>query len=189
MAKITLQSFLMLLVMTVVTGVLYPLAITLAAQTVFPNQANGSLIKANGKVIGSALLGQKFSQDKYFYARPSATGSYPYNAAGSGGSNLGPTNEDLIKQMKERAESFEKINHGNSKIPTDLITSSASGLDPHISVEAARYQAQRVASARRLDVEIVRDLVDKETEQRQWLVFGEPRVNVLKLNLALDELK
>lgn len=189
MAKITLQSLLMLLVMTVVTGLLYPLLITLAAQTVFPNQANGSLITVNGKVIGSALLGQKFAQDKYFYARPSATGSYPYKAAGSGGSNLGPTNEDLIKQMKERAENFEKTNHGNSKIPTDLITSSASGLDPHISVEAARYQAQRVASARRLDVEIVRNLVDKEIEQRQWLVFGEPRINVLKLNLALDELK
>lgn len=189
MAKITLQSLLMLLVMTVVTGLLYPLVITLVAQTVFPKQANGSLIMVNGKVIGSALLGQKFSQDKYFYTRPSATGSYPYNAGGSGGSNLGPTNEDLIKQMKERAENFEKTNHTNSKIPTDLITSSASGLDPHISVEAARYQAQRLASARKLEVETVRNLVAKETEQRQWLIFGEPRVNVLKLNLALDELR
>jgi K+-transporting ATPase ATPase C chain len=189
MAKITLQSILMLLVMTVVTGVLYPLAITLAAQTVFPNQANGSLIKANGKVIGSALLGQKFSQDKYFLGRPSATGSYPYNAAGSGGSNLGPTNEDLIKQMKERCANFEKTNHGTAKIPIDLITSSASGLDPHISLEAAEYQVQRVANARNIDVSEIRNLVAKQREPRQWLFFGEPRVNVLKLNLALDEIK
>lgn len=189
MAKIALQSFLLLLVMTFVTGLFYPVGVTLLSQFLFPYQANGSLINENGKIVGSALLGQKFSQEKYFFSRPSATGTYPYNASGSGGSNLGPTNADLISQMKERATNIEKNNQTALKIPTDLITTSASGLDPHISVEAAEYQLARVARARNLDVEKVRDLVSKTTEPRQWLVFGDPRVNVLKLNLKLDELK
>ena len=176
--------------MTVITGVIYPAVITLAAQVLFPHQANGSLIRdTNGRVIGSELLGQQFSQDKYFQSRPSATGSYPYNAAGSGGSNLGPTNEDLLKQLKERAFSWGKANNSKSKIPTDLVTASSSGLDPHISVEAAEYQIERVAKARHLEVAQVRNCVLGETESRQLLVFGEPRVNVLKLNLALDSLK
>lgn len=190
MAKLALQSLLMLLVLSVVTGLIYPVAITIAAQAIFPHQAKGSLIKdAKGKIIGSELLGQQFTQDKYFISRPSATGTYAYNAAGSGGSNLGPTNDDLLKQIKERADSLEKTNHSAKKIPTDLVTTSSSGLDPHISVEAAEYQIERVAKSRNLNPEEVRALVKKETEERQWHIFGDPRVNVLKLNLALDELK
>lgn len=189
MTRLALQSILMLLVMTVITGLLYPMTITLLAQTAFPHQANGSLLKnAKGQVVGSELLGQQFSQDKYFHTRPSATGGYPYNAAGSGGSNLGPTNQDLLKQIEERAEALTKANPGSKKIPTDLVTASSSGLDPHISVEAAQYQIERVAKARQINEAKVESLVRRETEDRQWRLFGEPRVNVLKLNLALDEL-
>lgn len=190
MAKLALQSILMLLVMTVITGLVYPTAITLIAQSAFAHQANGSLLKnEKGQVVGSELLGQQFSQDKYFLTRPSATGGYPYNAAGSGGSNLGPTNQDLLKQIKERAEALTKANPSGKKIPTDLVTASSSGLDPHISVEAAQYQIERVAKARQLETAKIESLVRSKTEDRQWHFFGEPRVNVLKLNLALDELK
>ncbi|HNB21962.1 MAG TPA: potassium-transporting ATPase subunit KdpC [Candidatus Melainabacteria bacterium] len=190
-AKSVLQSFLLLLTMTVITGVIYPVAVTAVAQAVFKHQANGSLVRdAKGKVFGSELLGQQFSQDKYFYSRPSATGSYAYNAAGSCGSNLGPTNQDLLKLVRERTDKLRR-NHPNAdgKIPTDLVTASSSGLDPHISVESAEFQIARVANARGLGFALVKSMVQRETEPRQYNIFGEPRVNVLKLNLALDKLK
>lgn len=177
--------------MTVITGVIYPVAVTAVAQAVFKHQANGSLVRdAKGKVFGSELLGQQFSQDKYFYSRPSATGSYAYNAAGSCGSNLGPTNQDLLKLVRERTDKLRR-NHPNAdgKIPTDLVTASSSGLDPHISVESAEFQIARVANARGLGFALVKSMVQRETEPRQYNIFGEPRVNVLKLNLALDKLK
>ncbi|MCC7527817.1 MAG: potassium-transporting ATPase subunit KdpC, partial [Candidatus Melainabacteria bacterium] len=149
MQKVLIQSALMLSIMTIVTGVAYPLFVTLIAQTFFPHQANGSLIKNDkGEIIGSELLGQQFSEAKYFSSRPSATSPYPYNAAGSGGSNLGPTNEDLVKQIAERIKTQRSYPGASpDKIPVDLVTASASGLDPHISVEAAQYQAARVAAA------------------------------------------
>lgn len=190
-AKSVLQSFLLLLIMTVINGVFYPVAVTALAQAVFKHQANGSLIRdSKGQVLGSELLGQQFSQDKYFYSRPSATGSYAYNAAGSCGSNLGPTNQDLLKLVQERADRLRRSDpNTDGKIPTDLVTASSSGLDPHISVESAEFQIARVANARGLSFERVKSLVQRETEPRQCNVFGEPRVNVLKLNLALDKLK
>jgi K+-transporting ATPase ATPase C chain len=189
--KVLIQSALMLLVMTIVTGVAYPLFITLIAQFLFPHQANGSLIKnEKGEVVGSEFLGQQFSEAKYFSSRPSATSPYPYNAAGSSGSNLGPTNEDLAKQIAERIKT-QKNYPGASpdKMPIDLVTASASGLDPHISVEAARYQAARVAAARSMSKEVMLDLIEKSIEPRQFQFLGEPRINVLKLNLLLDRPK
>lgn len=177
--------------MTIVTGVAYPLFITLIAQFLFPHQANGSLIKnEKGEVVGSEFLGQQFSEAKYFSSRPSATSPYPYNAAGSSGSNLGPTNEDLAKQIAERIKT-QKNYPGASpdKMPIDLVTASASGLDPHISVEAARYQAARVAAARSMSKEVMLDLIEKSIEPRQFQFLGEPRINVLKLNLLLDRPK
>jgi len=181
----------MLLIMTIVTGVAYPLFITIAAQSLFPHQANGSLIKNDkGEVIGSELLGQQFSQAKYFSSRPSATSPYPYNAAGSSGSNLGPTNGDLIKQIAERIKAQRSYPGASSeKMPTDLVTASGSGLDPDISVEAAKYQVSRVAAARSISQESVLELISKCAKPRQFQILGEPRVNVLKLNLLLDRRK
>ncbi len=177
--------------MTIVTGVAYPLFVTMVAQSFFPHQANGSLVKnEKGEVVGSELLGQQFSEAKYFSSRPSATSPYPYNAAGSCGSNLGPTNEDLKKQVAERIKT-QKDYPGASKdkVPADLVMASASGLDPHISVESARYQADKVATARSISKEAVLSLVDKCVEPRQLQILGEPRVNVLKLNMLLDRPK
>lgn len=184
------DAFLMLVVLTVVTGVVYPLVVTGIAQGVFPAQANGSLVERDGKVVGSALIGQPFSDPKYFWSRPSATGPMPYNAGASSGSNQGPLNPALADAVKGRIEALQKADPDNkAPVPVDLVTASASGLDPHISPAAAAYQADRVAKVRGLAPEKVRALVAEHTEGRQLGFLGEPRVNVLKLNLALDALK
>jgi potassium-transporting ATPase KdpC subunit len=180
-------SFLMLVAMTVLTGIIYPLAITGLAHILFPKQANGSLIVRGGRVIGSELLGQSFDDPKHFWGRPSATAPFPYNSAASAGSNFGPLNPDLAKNMEARRRALRAADPGNDKpIPIDLVTSSASGLDPHISPEAAEFQVARVARNRGVPIEVVRALVAKYTRGRQWGFLGEPTVNVLMLNLALD---
>ncbi|RPJ38192.1 MAG: potassium-transporting ATPase subunit KdpC [Chloroflexi bacterium] len=176
--------------LTLLTGLLYPAVITGLAQLIFPYQANGSLITRNGQVVGSALIGQPFNEPKYFWGRPSATGGQPYNAAASSGSNLGPTNPALGEQVSERIAALKAADPGNNQpIPVDLVTASASGLDPDISIAAAQYQAARVARERGISLEQVQTLIDQNTTGRQFGILGEPRVNVLRLNLALDELK
>jgi potassium-transporting ATPase KdpC subunit len=178
-----------LAVLTVITGIAYPLIVTGIAQVVFPRLANGSLIVKDGKPAGSALIVQPFDDPKYFWGRPSATTPFQYNAGSSSGSNLSPTNPDLVRAVQERVATLRAADPGNSApVPVDLVTASASGLDPHISPAAALYQAPRVARVRRLDPAKVRDLVEKHTEGRFWGLLGEPRVNVLELNLALDSL-
>jgi K+-transporting ATPase ATPase C chain len=180
----------MLLLLTVLTGLVYPLTVTGLAQLFFPDQANGSLIVGEGKVIGSKLIGQYFDKPEYFWSRPSATAPFPNNAAASGGSNLGPTNPALIEAVKARVAALRAADPGNDlPIPVDLVTASGSGLDPHISPAAALYQAKRVARARNLDETTVLTLVAQHTEGRQLGVLGEPRVNVLRLNLALDAVR
>ncbi|MBE3597629.1 MAG: potassium-transporting ATPase subunit KdpC [Limnochordaceae bacterium] len=179
----------LLVALTVLLGVVYPLAMTGIAQVVFPWQANGSLIRHDGKVVGSALIGQAFSDPKYFWSRPSATSPLPYNAGASSGSNLGPLNPKLRAAVEERLRALAEADPSAAgPVPADLVTASGSGLDPHISPAAAAYQVPRVARARRLSQQQVRELVARYTEGRQWGILGEPRVNVLKLNLALDEL-
>jgi potassium-transporting ATPase KdpC subunit len=179
-----LVSFLSL---SVITGVAYPLAVHAAAQGIFPQKANGSLIQVDGKTVGSSLIGQPFSDAKYFWSRLSATGPAPYNGAASTGSNLGPTNPALIKAVKDRIAALKEADPDNtSAIPVDLVTSSGSGLDPHISPAAAEYQVRRVARARGLDEAAVRKLVAEHTQGRLLGLLGEPGVNVLTLNLALD---
>jgi K+-transporting ATPase ATPase C chain len=190
MLKLTKQAFLLLLVFSVLTGIIYPLAITGIAQVVFPDQANGSLIVRDGKPVGSSLIGQPFSDPKYFWSRPSATSPIPYNAESSAGSNLGPANPDLAKIVADRVAALRKADPGNRlPVPIDLVTSSASGLDPEISPAAAEYQVHRVAEARGLDVNVVRQLVAKHTRGRTFGLLGEPRVNVVELNLALDSIQ
>jgi K+-transporting ATPase ATPase C chain len=184
------DAFLMLVVLTAVTGVVYPLVVTGIAQGVFPAQAHGSLLERDGKAVGSALIGQSFSEPKYFWGRPSATAPMPYNAGASSGSNQGPLNPALADAVKGRIEALQKADPDNkARVPVDLVTASASGLDPHISPAAAEYQAARVAKARGLDAAKVLALVAEHTEGRQLGFLGEPRVNVLRLNLALDALK
>lgn len=179
-----------LLIFTVLTGLVYPLVVTGIAQLVFPHQANGSLIVQNGQAAGSTLIGQAFDDPKYFWGRPSATAPYPYNASSSSGSNLGPTNPALLKAVKSRITALRAADSTNNlPIPVDLVTASGSGLDPDISVSAALYQLPRVAKARGLSESAVRTLVDKYIQDRQLGFLGEPRVNVLELNLALDEIK
>ena len=196
MLKELRPALIMLLLFTVITGLIYPLAVTGFAQVLFPRQANGSLVVADGKVVGSSLIGQVFSEDRYFQGRPSATSApdpkdasktvdAPYNAANSGGSNLGPTSKALIERVKTDVEA-RKGQNPNAKVPTDLVTTSGSGLDPHISPEAALFQVPRVAKARSMPEDRLRDLVNRYTESRTFGFLGEPRVNVLALNMALD---
>lgn len=185
-ARPVLMVFLFL---TVITGIIYPLFITGVAQLFFPGKANGSLIAREEGYAGSALIGQSFDDPKYFWGRPSATPDFPYNSASSSGSNLGPSNPALIEAVKGRVEALKKADPTNGlSIPIDLVTSSGSGLDPHISPQSALYQVARVARARGLSEERVRELVDRFTEPRQYGFLGEPRVNVLELNLSLDRL-
>jgi len=189
-------ALVLLLLFTIITGLIYPYAITGMAQLAFPHQANGSLVTRDGAVIGSELMGQLFTKDEYFHGRPSATSApdpadstktvdAPYNAANTGGSNLGPTSKALIERIQGDVERLKEENP-NARIPIDLVTTSASGLDPHISPEAALFQVPRVAKARNMPEDRVRQLVQDQTQGRYLGVFGEPRVNVLALNLALD---
>ena len=178
------------LLLTLLTGFAYPLLVTGISQVSMPDQANGSLIVKEGKPVGSALIGQPFSGPKYFWGRPSATGPMPYNASNSSGSNLGPTNPALTDAVKGRVQALRDADPGNQQpVPVDLVTASGSGLDPHISPAAAEYQLARVALVRNLPADAVRKLVAEHTEARQFGILGEPRVNVLELNLALDVLR
>jgi K+-transporting ATPase ATPase C chain len=189
-------AIILLVLLTLITGLAYPLAMTAIAGAIFPKQAQGSLIEKDGKVVGSALIGQEFKDDKYFHGRPSATSApnpadstktvpAPYNAANSGGSNLGPTSKALNDRVKEDVEKL-KAENPSASVPVDLVTTSASGLDPDISPEAAQFQVPRVAKARKMPEELVRRLVAVNTQGRTAGLLGEPRVNVLALNLALD---
>lgn len=173
--------------LTLLTGVVYPALITVIAQVVFHDQANGSVIMLNGKAVGSDLIGQKFDDPGYFWGRPSATGPTGYNAAASSGSNLGPTNPALLDAIKSRVEAIRAAHPDQTKpVPVDLVTASGSGLDPHISPAASEFQVARVANVRGLSEDKVRELVASNTEGRSFGVLGEPRVNVLRLNLSLD---
>jgi K+-transporting ATPase ATPase C chain len=199
MLKEIRPAIVLLVALALITGLIYPLALTAIAGAVFPHQAQGSLIEQNGKVIGSALIGQVFSDNKYFHGRPSATMApdpkdpsktvdAPYNAANSGGSNMGPTSKALAERLKGDVGRLQKENPSQT-VPIDLVTTSGSGLDPDISPEAARFQALRIAKARGLPESRVQALVDNQIEGRTFGLLGEPRINVLKLNLALDKLR
>ncbi|MEN6493158.1 MAG: potassium-transporting ATPase subunit KdpC [Thermoguttaceae bacterium] len=182
-------ALLVFVVLSVITGLLYPLVVTGIAQVVFPNQANGSLIDREGEAVGSALIGQPFGDPKYFWGRPSATSPVPYNAAASRGSNLAPSNRRLVERVGARIAALRAVDPGNeAPIPVDLVTASGSGLDPQISPAAAEYQVRRVARARGLAENAIRRLVVRHTEERTWGLLGEPRVNVVQLNLDLDRL-
>jgi len=182
------NSLMSLFLFTLLTGVIYPAAITGIAQVVFHHQANGSIIISNGTPVGSELIGQEFSDPKYFWGRLSATTLYPYNGSSSSGSNLGPNNPDIIKTVQGRVDALRAADPGNkTNIPIDLVTASGSGLDPHISLAAAEYQVQRVAMLRKLDEQRLKALIEQYTQGRWLGIFGEPVVNVLQLNLALDK--
>jgi len=192
-------AIVVLVLLTAITGLAYPLAMTGIAQAIFPYQSQGSLIEKDGKVVGSALIGQVFADDKYFHGRPSATNTpdpkdatktidAPYNAANSGGSNLGPTSKTLIERVKSDVDKL-KAENPSAQVPIDLVTTSGSGLDPDISPEAAMFQVPRVANARKMPEDRVRQLVQEQTQPRWLGLLGEPRVNVLALNLALDSAK
>lgn len=187
MSKIIRQSIVMLALLTALTGVIYPLVVTGLAQVLFPHAASGSVIERAGKAVGSDLIGQPFSDPKYFWSRPSATTPFADNSASSTGSNLGPTNSALTDAVKQRIDALRAADPGNTApVPVDLVTASASGLDPHISPAAAAYQIGRVTRVRGMSVQEVEKLVAAATEGRTFGVLGEPRVNVLQLNLALD---
>ena len=190
LSQVIRPAVIFMVVMTVLTGVIYPLMITAIAQVAFPNQANGSLIYEGDKLVGSMLIGQPFDDPKFFWSRPSATGPFPYNAAASSGSNLGPIEPNLTAAFKTRVDALKLADPGNEKpIPVDLITASSSGLDPEISPAAADYQVSRVAKARGLEENKVRELVAKHTALRTFRLLGEDRVNVVTLNLELDKIK
>jgi K+-transporting ATPase ATPase C chain len=183
-------ALMVFLVLTVITGVIYPGVVTLIGRLFFADAASGSLIERDGKAVGSSLLGQPFSSPKYFWSRPSATSPPPYNGAASSGSNQGPTNPSFESAVRDRIATLRAADPGNTlPVPADLVTASGSGLDPHISPAAAEYQVSRVARARGIEKAQVRKLVEDATDGRTLGVLGEPRVNVLKLNLALDALK
>lgn len=189
MKTILRPAILLFIILSILTGIIYPLAVTVIGKLFFPHQTSGNLIKKNGQIIGSTLIGQGFKSPKYFWSRPSATADFPYNALASGGSNLGPLNPQLIHEVEARAAYLRHFSAQKSQtIPVDLVTASASGLDPDISVAAALYQIDRIAQARQIPVEKLTELVDTYTQGRQLGLLGEPRVNVLELNLALDEL-
>lgn len=179
-------ALVLLVFLTVITGVVYPAVVTAIAKVTMPGQADGSVIEENGRAVGSALIGQKFSDPRYFWPRPSATSPVPYNAAAGSGSNLAPGNPALAKAVWERVAALRAADPACGPVPVDLVTASASGLDPHITPAAAFYQVERVAKARSMPAETVRKLVEDHTEARTMGVLGEPRVNVLELNLALD---
>ena len=184
------SGFAMLLYMTVITGLIYPVVVTAVAQAFLSKPANGSFIVKDGKPVGSALIGQPFSNPKYFWSRPSATGPYPYNAGASSGSNQGPINPALTDAVAARIKALRDADPGHTApVPVDLVTASGSGLDPDISPASAYYQAERIARVRKLDLSRVRTLIAEHTEDRQFWILGEPRVNVLNLNLALDQLR
>lgn len=183
-------AIILLVILTVLTGLIYPLSVTAIAQLFFPKQANGSLVEKNGKTIGSVFIGQAFSSPNYFWGRPSATRPYPYNGAASSGSNSGPSNPDFLETMQERVSYLKQFDISNHKlIPVDLVTASASGLDPEISPAAAFYQVSRIAKERNMPEIMIQQLVLGRIMNRTWDLLGEPRVNVLQLNLALDNLK
>jgi K+-transporting ATPase ATPase C chain len=182
-------ALVLLALLTILTGAFYPALVTGIAQLAMPGKANGSLIVENGKAVGSVLIGQPFSDPKHFWSRPSATSPYPYNASSSGGSNQGPTNPALAEAVAARVKALRDADPDNrAPVPVDLVTASGSGLDPHISLAAAEYQATRVAKARGLAPDRVRALVREHTQGRWLGIFGEPVVNVLRLNLALDKM-
>ena len=184
------SAVLLLLLLTLLTGVLYPLAITGLAQFLFPEQANGSLVKKGAQVVGSARVGQPFDDPRYFWGRPSATSSFPYNASASAGSNLGPSNPELAKAIRERIAALHAADPDHHQpIPVDLVTASGSGLDPHLSPAAALWQAPRVAKARGVDERVVRALILAHVRERDFGILGEPVVQVLELNLALETLR
>ena len=190
MKTILRPALVLFFILTLLTGVAYPLLVTGAAQLLFPDQAGGSLILRDGNPVGSSLIGQNFTDPGHFWGRPSATGPMPYNASASSGSNQGPLNPALVDAVKGRIDALRAPDPGNAgPVPVDLVTASASGLDPHISPAAARYQAARVARVRGLPLEKVQQLVTQETETPLFGLLGEPRVHVLRLNLALDALK
>lgn len=181
-------AFRLLLLLTVLTGLLYPVFVTFLAQIIFPWQANGSLIKKNNQVIGSKLIGQSFTDAKYFWGRPSATSPFPYNAASSAGSNLGPSNPDFLVTINNRVTTIKQTNLQNNLVPVDLVTASGSGLDPEISPLAAFYQVSRIAKARGISEQTIQLLINNSIKKRVLGILGEPRVNILELNLSLDHL-
>ena len=190
MTSLIRPAVVLFLIMTAITGIVYPLVVTGLAQGLFPHQAAGSLIVRDGKAVGSSLIGQAFSDPKYFWSRPSATSPQPYNGIGSTGSNLGPLNSALTDAVKQRIDALHAADPANkAPVPVDLVTASGSGLDPEISLAAAYYQAPRIARVRGLQPDAVRALIAAHAEGRRFGVLGDPRVNVLELNFALDELK
>jgi K+-transporting ATPase ATPase C chain len=189
MSAILRPAIVLFIFLTVLTGIVYPLVVTGIAAAVFPHQARGSIVVRDGAPIGSKLIGQSFSNPKYFWSRPSATSPQPYNGTSSGGSNLGPLNPALTDAVKARIQALAAADPGNhAPVPVDLVTSSASGLDPDISIAAAQYQMARVARARGMQLAALQELVKSHSQGRLWGVLGEPRINVLELNLALDDL-
>ena len=186
--KVLARALKLLIIMIGITGIIYPLTVTAIGQVFFENKANGSIIEDNGKQVGSELIGQNFSDPKYFWGRPSSTTDYPYNSLGSAGSNKSPVSDDLDNIIKERVVALKKFDNSGKQIPVDLVTASASGLDPHISIESAKYQVSRVAKFRNISEETLSTLIDNISEKPVLDMFGTPKINVLKLNLELDKI-